>query len=175
MENEKHLNEFQRECLTLCTIYATDAKKDVKTNLHKITIDKDANLSDTGNLPYSLKLGEELRVMLAKNIDISDCLKNRAIGNTVEFHRRASSTNQLGVIFVRFDNSVTVAHAMTVHKSQWSTIAYLTGGMNQSTKNPKYQRKTDEDLFYTPLSCATTNDLVKIVNFTEDVIKCNKQ
>ena len=30
MENEKHLNEFQREGRTLHTIYANDAKRDVK-------------------------------------------------------------------------------------------------------------------------------------------------
>ena len=64
---------------------------------------------------------------------------------------------------------------MTVHKSQESAIAYLTADMDRSTKNPKYQRKTDEGMFYTLLSRATTSDLVKIVNFTEDVIKCNKQ
>ena len=32
MENEKHLNEFQRECRTLHTIYANDAKRDVSQN-----------------------------------------------------------------------------------------------------------------------------------------------
>lgn len=43
MENEKHLNEFQREGRTLHTIYANDFKRNVKTNFHKITIHKDVN------------------------------------------------------------------------------------------------------------------------------------
>ena len=43
MENEKHLNEFTREGRTLHTIYANDAKRNVKTNFHKITIDGDVN------------------------------------------------------------------------------------------------------------------------------------
>ena len=47
--NEKHLNEFQREVRTLHTIYANDAKRDVKTNLQKITIEQDVN-------PLSAKL-----------------------------------------------------------------------------------------------------------------------
>ena len=49
MENEKHLNEFTREGRTLHTVYANDVKRDVKTNFHKIAIDKDAN-------PLSAKL-----------------------------------------------------------------------------------------------------------------------
>lgn len=52
MENEKHLNEFQRECRALHIIYANDAKRDVKTNLRKITIDKNGNISDIANLPH---------------------------------------------------------------------------------------------------------------------------
>ena len=64
---------------------------------------------------------------------------------------------------------------MTVHKSQGSTTAYLTGDMDRSIKNPKYQRKIDEVMFYTLLSRVTSSDVVKIVNFTEDVIKFNKQ
>ena len=100
MENEKHLKEFQRECSTLHIIYAKDAKRDVKTNLCKITIDKDGNISDIGNLPYYPKLCEGSRVMLTKNVDISDCLINGAIGTAVKIHRRATSAKPSGVIFV---------------------------------------------------------------------------
>ena len=105
MENEKHLNEFQREGRALHTIYANDAKRDVKTNFHKITIDKDANISDTGNLPYCLKLCEGSRIMLTKNMDISDRFINGAIGTAVKIHRRAASTKPSGVTFVLFGGS----------------------------------------------------------------------
>ena len=104
MENEKYLNEFQRKGRTLHTIYANDAKRNVKTNLHKITIDKDANISDTRNLPYCLKLCEGSRVMLTKNMDISHCLINGAIGTAVKIHRRAASRKPSGVLFVYFDD-----------------------------------------------------------------------
>ena len=130
--------------------------------------------------------------MLTKNVDISDCLINGAIGTAVKIHRRATSAKPSGVIFVQFDdpeagsNSMSshrqdelkdcapneavtqqfsvsknrsrnsdlkgkrerepfllpVAHAMTVHKSQGSTIAYLTGDMDRSTKNPKIDECT---------------------------------
>ena len=53
-----------------------------------------------------------------------------------------------------------------------STIAHLTKSVNQK---PKYQCKIDEGMFYTLLSRATNSDLVKIVNFTKDVIKRNKR
>ena len=40
-----------------------------------------------------------------------------------------------------------IAHAMTVHKSQGSTITYFTEDMDLPTKNPKYQRKIDKAMF----------------------------
>ena len=40
-----------------------------------------------------------------------------------------------------------IAHAMTVHKSQGSTIIYFTEDMDLPTKNPKYQRKIDKAMF----------------------------
>lgn len=104
MENEKHLNEFRRQGREVHTIYANDAKRDVKTNLHKITVSKDAPISDTGNLPYCLQLCESLRAMLTKNMDISDHLINGAIGTIVHIHRQQASTKPSGVIFVRFDD-----------------------------------------------------------------------
>ena len=116
MENEKHLNEFQRECRALHIIYANDAKRDVKTNLRKITIDKDGNISDIGNLPYYPKLCEGSRVMLTKNVDISDCLINGAIGTAVKIHRRATSAKPSGVIFVQFDDPEAGNDSMSSHR-----------------------------------------------------------
>ena len=40
-------------------------------------------------------------------------------------------------------------------------------------KTPNYKSSVDPGMFYTLLSRATSSDLVKIVNFTEDVVKCN--
>ena len=75
-----------------------------KSNFHKITIDKDANISDNGNLPYCLKLCEGSRVMLTKNMDISDHFINGANGTAVKVHRRAASTKASEIIFVWFDD-----------------------------------------------------------------------
>ena len=68
MENEEHTRMLQNDGKTLHTIYAIDAKRDVETNLHKITISKDAPISETGNLPYCLKLCEGSRVMLTLSL-----------------------------------------------------------------------------------------------------------
>ena len=93
---------FQSDGQTLRTIYVIDAKRDVETNLHKITISKDAPISETGNFSYCLKLCEGSRVMLTKNMDVSDRLINGSIGTVVKIHRPAGSTNPTGVIFVKF-------------------------------------------------------------------------
>ena len=222
MENEEHTKTFQNDGQTLHTIYAIDAKRDVETNLHKITISKDAPISETGNLPYSLKLCEGSRVMLTKNMDVSDRLINGSIGTVVKIHRRAGSTNPSGVIFVKFDDPdagnktksnrrqkelkdcvpievtsetfpvskrknktnlkgerkqfpLMVAHAMTVHKAQGSTIPYMIGDMDRTSKNPKYPVTVNPGMFYTLLSRATSSDKVKILNFDESVIKCNEK
>lgn len=45
--------------------------------------------------------------------------------------------------------------------------------MDRSCKTPNYKSSVDPGMFYTLLSRATSSDLVKIVNFTEDVVKCN--
>lgn len=103
-ENVKHLKKFQQQGLKVHTIYAKDAKKDLASNSHKINVKANASISDTGNLPYCLKICEGSRVMMTKNIDISDRLINGAIGTVVKIHRRVGSTNPSGIIFVKFDD-----------------------------------------------------------------------
>jgi hypothetical protein len=220
-ENEEHLKKFKLEGRPVHTIIAKDSKRDIVTNLHTINVRKDAPISETGNLPYSLQICEGSRVMLTVNLDISDHLINGAIGTVVKIHRRQDSTNPSGIIFVKFDDPVAgnktksnrrsaelkecvpiekttkefkvskgkgttlkgereqfplkVAHAMTIHKSQGSTIEYMTGDMDRSCKTPGYKSKVDSGMFYTLLSRATTRHKARLINFEKDVIKCNEK
>lgn len=87
----------------------------LKGMFHKITIDKDGNISDTGNIPYYLKLCEGSRVTLTKNMDKSDCLINGAIGTAFKIHRQATSAKPSGVIFVRFDDPEAGRNSMSNH------------------------------------------------------------
>ena len=105
-ENETHLKRLQEEGNELHTIMAKDSKKDTGTNLHTIKVKPDAAISETGNLPYCLKICNGSRVMLTDNADVSDHLINGSIGTVVKIHRRQDSTSPIGVIFVRFDDPV---------------------------------------------------------------------
>ena len=64
---------------------------------------------------------------------------------------------------------------MTIHKAQGSTLEYFSGDLDRSCKTPKYKAKIEPGLFYTLLSRATSSDKVRLVNFEENVIKCNEK
>ena len=42
-ENEEYTRRFENDGKPLHSIYAVDSKRDIETNLHKITINKDAH------------------------------------------------------------------------------------------------------------------------------------
>ena len=100
------MKRLQEEGNELHNILAKDSKKDTGTNLHTINVKPDAAISDTGNLPYCLKICHGSRVMLTDNADVSDHLINGSIGTVVKIHRRQDSTSPTGVIFVKFDDPV---------------------------------------------------------------------
>ena len=70
---------------------------------------------------------------------------------------------------------LTPAHAMTIHKSQGSSIEYMTGDMDRSCKTANYKCKVDEVMFYNMVSRAIASNRVRIINFERGVIKCNKK
>ena len=70
-----------------------------------------------------------------------------------------------------------LAHAITVHKTQGSTQDYMTGDLDDSTRNPnkKIPRHFLTSLVYTLLSRATRMDAIRILNFNKDLIVHNEK
>ena len=67
------------------------------------------------------------------------------------------------VIAERKQFPLRLGHAITVHKSQWSTLTYMQGDLNQSTgkktaTGKNYQQPISQGQFYTLRSCAKCCD-----------------
>ena len=74
---------------------------------------------------------------------------------------------------------LTLGYAITVHKSQGSTLAYMQGDLNRSTgkktaTGKNYQQPISQGQFYTLLSRAKSHDKVLLLNFEPENIKVNE-
>ena len=67
-----------------------------------------------------------------------------------------------------------LAHAITIHKSQGSTLEYMTGDMDQTTGKGNRKAPVSAGMFYTLLSRARSRDKLKILNFKESHIKVSQ-
>ena len=67
-----------------------------------------------------------------------------------------------------------LAHAITIHKSQGSTLEYMKGDLDQTTQSGKGTVPVNQGQFYTLLSRAKSRDKVQLLNFKPDHIKVNK-
>ena len=72
-----------------------------------------------------------------------------------------------------------LGHAITDHKSQESTLAYMQGDLNWSTgkktaAGKNYQQPISQGQFYTLLSRAKSRDKVLLLNFEPENIKVNE-
>ena len=70
-------------------------------------------------------------------------------------------------------------HAITVRKSQGSTLAYMQGDLNRPTgkktaAGKNYQQPISQGQFYTLLSRAKSHDNVLLLNFEPEDIKVNE-
>ena len=67
-----------------------------------------------------------------------------------------------------------LAHSITVHKSQGSTLEYMIGDQDRTTRNnSNYKVPIWEGLFYTLLSRGRRRDRIKLLNFEPNHIKVN--
>ena len=62
------------------------------------------------------------------------------------------------------------AHALTIHKAQGSTMEYMTGDMDRTTKTGTRATPIYPGQFYTLLSRARSRNTVRILNFDENNI-----
>ncbi len=100
------------------TILAHDSAKDKETNTTDISVNVNQNTHATGGLPGSLTLAIGIKVLLTKNIDISDHLVNGVTG-TVKKIAIDQQSPVNGTIFVKFDSNDIGAKARkhSPHKS----------------------------------------------------------
>ena len=66
-----------------------------------------------------------------------------------------------------------LAHAFMIHKSQGSTIDYMTGNLDQTSRNKNQKASVTDGKLYTMLSQARIRDRLKVLNFFENRIKVN--
>lgn len=64
-----------------------------------------------------------------------------------------------------------LAHTITIHKSQSSTLEYMKGEGNQTTQSGKGKVPINQGQFYTLLSHAKCCDKIRLLNFEVDHIK----
>ena len=74
---------------------------------------KNAKLSVTGNLAYSVDLKIGTKVMVKCNIDMEDCLVNGQIGTACHF---ISNHQQVLRIYVKFDDLKACINALSHNK-----------------------------------------------------------
>ena len=89
------------------------------------------------------------------------------------------SRKESSVIAERKQFSLILGHAITVHKSQGSTLVYMQDDLNQSTgkktaTGKNYQQPISQGQFYTLLSRAKSHDKVLLLNFEPEDIKVNE-
>ena len=95
---------------------------------------------------------------------------------TARAKRFPSRKGKSTVIAERKQLSLILGHAITVHKSQGSTLAYMQGDLNRSSgkktaTEKNYQQPISQGQFYTVLSCAQSHDKVLLLNFEPEDIK----
>ncbi len=106
--NKLRMEQFQDKI----TIFAQDSTKDKETNTTDITVNVNQNTHDTRGLPGSLTLAPGIKVLVTKNIDISDHLVNGVTGTVKKIAIDPKSPVN-GTIFVKFDSNDVGAQAKT--------------------------------------------------------------
>ena len=89
------------------------------------------------------------------------------------------SRKESSVIAERKQFSLILGHAITVHKSQGSTLVYMQDDLNRSTgkktaTGKNYQQPISQHQFYTLLSRAKNCDKVFLFNFEPEDVKVNE-
>ena len=176
----------------------------MEINTCSISIPDNIGLSQTAKLPAKLELCVGARIMLTDNISVPDRLINGSIGTVkIGYHwadnslkdrrlcgelkdcvpisarEKAKKKGKSTVIAERKQFLLIICHAITVHKSQESTLAYMQGDLNWSTgkktaTGKNYQQPISQRQVYIVLSHVKICDKVLSLNFEPEDIKVNE-
>ena len=121
----------------------------------------------------SLKAGNSLKDRRLRG-ELKECLPITAKAKRFPLKKGKST-----VIAERKQFPLILGHAITVHKSQGSTLTYMQGDLNRSTGKKTATGKNDQQpisqgQFYTLLSRAKSRDKVLLLNFEPEDIKVNE-
>ena len=119
------------------------------------------------------KAGNSLKDRRLRN-ELKDCVPITARAARFPLKKGKST-----VIAERKQFPLILGHAITVLKSQGSTLAYMHADLNRSTgkktaMGKNYQQPLSQGQLYTLLSCAKSRDKVLLLNFEPEDIKVNE-
>ena len=210
--NELCLCELETEDNKIITVIAKD--KGPKNT----TIPVDIPISSTGNMKKSLRICEGAKIMITKNIDISDKLINGTLATIKKLDRVGNDIYGYpkGRVYIKCDDESAgdkykdnrliqelkdcvpinpcvdhfkydgkeitrnqfpfiVAHGITSHKSQGSTLNYFVADLDRSpSTGSKKKLHLIEGQFYTMISRGKESKNILLKNFDESCIVVNK-
>ena len=100
--------------------------------------------------------------------ELKECVPIKPISKRFPYKSRGTT-----IIAERKQFPLILAHAMTIHKSQGSTLEYMRGDLDQTSKNERYRAPIGQGMLYTLLSRAKSRDKLQLLNFEEKHIKTN--
>ena len=117
--------------------------------------------------------GNSLKDRRLRN-ELKECVPITAITKKFPLTKGKST-----VVAERKQFPLILGHAITIHKSQGSTLDYMKGDINRSTgkktkTGKEYQQPVSQGQFYTLLSRAKSRDKVLLLNFEPEHIKVNR-
>ena len=102
--------------------------------------------------------------------ELKECVPIKPISKRFPYKHRGTT-----IIAERKQFPLILAHAMTIHKSQGSTLEYMSGDLNQTSRSGNRLAPIGQGMLYTLLSRAKSRDKLQLLNFdAERHIKTNK-
>ena len=101
--------------------------------------------------------------------DLKECVPIQPVPKCFPYKQ-----NRTTIIVERKQFPLILAHAITIHKSQGSTLEYMRGDLNQTSRNETCSVPIGQGMLYTLLSRAKSRNKLKLLNFKESQIRVNK-
>ena len=92
---------------------------------------------------------------------------------SVSTNRSSFKRSKSLIVAERKQFPLVLAHAVTIHKFQGSTVDYMTGNLDRASRNKNRSDPAFDRMLYTMLSWAKSRDQLKVLNIFENQIKVN--
>ena len=115
-----------------------------------------------------IKAGNKLKDRRLRG-ELKECVPIQPVAKRFSYKK-----NRGTIVVERKQFPLILAHAITIHKSQGSTVEYLSGDLDQTSRNAKRSVPISKGMLYTLLSRAKSRDKLQLLNFEERHIRVNK-